>query len=75
MSEETKQETQEIENTEESRPDPVTVSVVEQRLESIAQEMVEVMLRTSMSQILNSSHDYSAFLVVWDVVFVPRSPY
>ncbi len=45
------------------RPDPVTVAVVEQRLESIAQEMVEVMLRTSMSQILNSSHDFSTVIL------------
>ena len=39
--------------------DPITLAVVEHRLESIALEMTEVMLRTSMSQILNSSRDFS----------------
>jgi N-methylhydantoinase A/oxoprolinase/acetone carboxylase beta subunit/N-methylhydantoinase B/oxoprolinase/acetone carboxylase alpha subunit len=41
------------------RPDPITLAVVQHRLESIAREMAEVMLRTSMSQILNSSRDFS----------------
>ena len=44
-------------------PDPVTLAVVENRLESIAREMVEVMLRTSMSQILNSSRDFSTAIL------------
>jgi N-methylhydantoinase B len=39
--------------------DPVTVSVVQHRLESIVQEMGEAMLRTAYSQILNSSRDFS----------------
>ena len=39
--------------------DPITLAVVEHRLESIAQEMTEAMLRTAMSQILNSSRDFS----------------
>ncbi len=41
------------------QPDPITLAMVENRLESIAREMAEVMLRTSMSQILNSSRDFS----------------
>jgi N-methylhydantoinase B len=45
------------------QPDPVTLAVVEHRLESIAQEMAEVMLRTSMSQILNSSRDFSTAIL------------
>jgi 5-oxoprolinase (ATP-hydrolysing) len=45
------------------RPDPITLAVVEHRLESIAQEMAEVMLRTSMSQILNSSRDFSTAIL------------
>jgi len=45
------------------RPDPVTLAVVEHRLESIAREMTEVMLRTAMSQILNSSRDFSTALL------------
>ena len=43
--------------------DPVTLSVVENRLESIAIEMMDVMLRTSMSQILNSSRDFSTAIL------------
>ena len=35
--------------------DPITVSVIQHRLESIVQEMGEAMLRTAYSQILNSS--------------------
>ena len=37
--------------------DPVTVSVVQHRLHAIVEEMGEAMLRTSYSQILNSSRD------------------
>jgi len=43
--------------------DPITLAVVENRLESIALEMKDVMLRTSMSQILNSSHDFSTAIL------------
>ncbi|WP_246736094.1 hydantoinase B/oxoprolinase family protein [Enterovirga aerilata] len=39
--------------------DPITRSVVQHRLSSIAAEMGEAMLRTSYSQILNSSRDFS----------------
>lgn len=39
--------------------DPVTVSVVQHRLIGIVEEMGEAMLRTSFSQILNSSRDFS----------------
>jgi N-methylhydantoinase B len=39
--------------------DPITRSVVQHRLGSIVQEMGEAMLRTSYSQILNSSRDFS----------------
>ena len=40
--------------------DPITVSVVSHRLTAIVEEMGEAMLRTSYSQILNSSRDFSA---------------
>ena len=40
-------------------PDPITVSVVQHRLTGIVAEMGETMLRTSYSQILNSSRDFS----------------
>ena len=43
--------------------DPVTLAVVENRLESIAIEMMDVMIRTSMSQILNSSRDFSTAIL------------
>ena len=39
--------------------DPITRSVVQHRLGSIVREMGEAMLRTSYSQILNSSRDFS----------------
>jgi N-methylhydantoinase B len=41
------------------RIDPITRSVVQHRLGSIVKEMGEAMLRTSYSQILNSSRDFS----------------
>ena len=43
--------------------DPITHSVVGHRLESIAREMADVMIRTSMSQILNSSRDFSTAIL------------
>jgi N-methylhydantoinase A/oxoprolinase/acetone carboxylase beta subunit/N-methylhydantoinase B/oxoprolinase/acetone carboxylase alpha subunit len=54
------------------RPDPVTLAVVEHRLESIAREMTEVMLRTAMSQILNSSRDFSTALLDADCQLVAQ---
>lgn len=42
-----------------TRIDPITRSVVQHRLSSIVNEMGEAMLRTSYSQILNSSRDFS----------------
>jgi N-methylhydantoinase B len=39
--------------------DPIAASVVQHRLLAIVEEMGEAMLRTSYSQILNSSRDYS----------------
>ena len=54
------------------RPDPVTLAVVEHRLESIAREMTEIMLRTAMSQILNSSRDFSTALLDGDCQLVAQ---
>ena len=42
--------------------DPITVSVIQHRLRAIVEEMGEAMLRTSYSQILNSSRDFSTSL-------------
>jgi N-methylhydantoinase B len=44
------------------RVDPITVSVIQHRLHAIAEEMGEAMLRTSYSQIINSSRDFSTAL-------------
>jgi N-methylhydantoinase B len=48
-----------LERAVQNRVDPVTVSVVQHRLLAIVEEMGEAMLRTSYSQILNSSRDFS----------------
>ena len=60
----------------ESRPgddsDPIMRSLVEHRLESIAREMAEVMIRTSMSQILNSSRDFSTAILDADCQLVAQ---
>ena len=55
-----------------ARPDPITLAVVEHRLESIALEMTEVMLRTAMSQILNSSRDFSTAILDGDCQLVAQ---
>ena len=52
--------------------DPITLAVVGHRLESIALEMTEVMLRTSMSQILNSSRDFSTAILDADCQLVAQ---
>ena len=46
-----------------SGDDSVTLSVVGNRLESIAIEMMDVMLRTALSQILNASRDFSTAIL------------
>ncbi len=44
-------------------PDPITLAVLQNRLAAITAEMGEAMLRTSYSQILNSSRDFSIALI------------
>ncbi len=46
-----------------SATDPITVAVLQNRMNAIAEEMGEAMLRTSYSQILNSSRDFSVALI------------
>ena len=46
-----------------AQADSVTLSVVGNRLESIAIEMMDVMLRTALSQILNASRDFSTAIL------------
>ena len=58
--------------SDEDHPDPITLAVVENRLESIALEMMEVMLRTAMSQILNSSRDFSTAILDADCQLVAQ---
>jgi N-methylhydantoinase B len=43
--------------------DPITVAVLQHRLNAVAEEMGEAMLRTAYSQILNSSRDFSIALI------------
>src|SRR3954452_5037418 len=43
--------------------DPITVAILQNRLNAIAEEMGEAMLRTAYSQILNSSRDFSIALI------------
>ncbi len=43
--------------------DPISVAVLQNRLNAIAEEMGEAMLRTAYSQILNSSRDFSIVLI------------
>ena len=58
--------------SEPAHADPITLAVVEHRLESIAQEMTEAMLRTAMSQILNSSRDFSTAILDRDCQLVAQ---
>ena len=52
--------------------DSVTLSVVANRLESIAIEMMDVMLRTAVSQILNASRDFSTAILDADCRLVAQ---
>lgn len=53
--------------------DPITTSVIQHRLTAIVEEMGEAMLRTSYSQILNSSRDFSAAMVDRDCQLVAQA--
>src|SRR4029077_16510090 len=46
--------------------DPIVTSVIQHRLLAIVEEMGEAMLRTSYSQILNSSRDFSTAICDMD---------
>ena len=56
-----------------SETDPITVSVVQHRLTGIVEEMGEAMLRTSFSQILNSSRDFSTAICLLDSQLVAQA--
>ena len=53
--------------------DPITVAVLQNRLNAIAEEMGEAMLRTAYSQILNSSRDFSIALIDADCRLVAQA--
>ena len=44
------------------RLDPITLALVQKRVDHIAERMGQVMLRTARSPIFNQSHDFSCFL-------------
>jgi len=54
-------------------PDPVTLSVLDNRFRAIVEEMGEAMLRTAYSQILNSSRDFSIALCDTDARLVAQA--
>ena len=56
-----------------SEADPITVSVIQHRLTGIVEEMGEAMLRTSFSQILNSSRDFSTAICLSDSQLVAQA--
>ncbi|MEQ8814430.1 MAG: hydantoinase B/oxoprolinase family protein [Thalassobaculum sp.] len=56
-----------------SASDPITVSVIHHRLTGIVEEMGEAMLRTSFSQILNSSRDFSTAICGADAQLVAQA--
>src|ERR1700704_3648032 len=56
-----------------SKIDPITRSVVQHRLSSIVKEMGEAMLRTSYSQILNSSRDFSLAICDTDARLIAQA--
>ena len=53
--------------------DPITVAVLQNRLNAIAEEMGEAMLHTAYSQILNSSRDFSIALIDADCRLVAQA--
>jgi len=53
--------------------DPITLSVLTHRFESIVREMGEAMLRTAYSQILNSSRDFSTAICDRDARLVAQA--
>jgi N-methylhydantoinase B len=53
--------------------DPITIAVLQNRLNAIAEEMGEAMLRTAYSQILNSSRDFSIALIDADCRLVAQA--
>lgn len=53
--------------------DPITVALVQNRLDHIAQHMGWVMTRTSRSPIFNQSHDFSCYLTNGDGLLISQA--
>lgn len=53
--------------------DPVTLALVQNRLDHIAQQMGWVMVRTSRSPIFNQSHDFSCFITAGDGTLISQA--
>lgn len=53
--------------------DPITCAVIEHRLNTIVVEMGEAMLRTSYSQILNASRDFSIAIIDTDAQLIAQA--
>ena len=53
--------------------DPVTMALVQNRLDHITKQMGWVMTRTARSPIFNHAHDFSCFLVDRDGVIVAQA--
>ena len=53
--------------------DPITVALVQNRLDHIALHMGWVMMRTSRSPIFNQSHDFSCYLTTGDGLLISQA--
>ena len=53
--------------------DPVTLALVQNRLDNISQQMGWVMTRTARSPIFNQSHDFSCFLAAPDGTLISQA--
>ena len=56
-----------------AQDDPITLALVQNRLDQIAKQMGWVMIRTSRSPIFNQSHDFSCFITDAEGVLVSQA--
>lgn len=56
-----------------AQADPITLALVQNRLDQIAKQMGWVMIRTSRSPIFNQSHDFSCFITDAEGVLVSQA--
>jgi len=55
--------------------DPITVSIIDNRLDTIAEEMGKTMLRTSRSPIFSEARDFAAAIFDREIRLVAQKPY